>query len=50
MKVEKEERWKELREQVTAEQDAQKLAALIEDIKRLLEAKKERVKDDPPSE
>jgi hypothetical protein len=38
------ERWRELCEQATVEQDTQKLMALIAEINRLLEEKEQRLK------
>jgi hypothetical protein len=40
------ERWKELCEQASKEQDPKKLVALIEEINQLLDAKKHRLEDD----
>jgi len=43
------ERWKELCEQASVEQDPQKLVELIREINRLLAAKQDRLKDIPPT-
>jgi hypothetical protein len=45
---ESEEQWKDLCEQAANEQDAHKVAALIDDIKRLIAIKQDRLKGNPP--
>jgi hypothetical protein len=46
------ERWQELCEQAAVEQDSQKLAALVEEINKLLQEKQDRIdqlrKEKPP--
>jgi hypothetical protein len=44
------ERWKELCELASKEQDSKKLHELIAEINRLLEAKQQRLDSKPPSE
>jgi hypothetical protein len=44
------ERWMELCEQASTEQDPEKLLALVQEINRLLEAKQERLKKHQPPE
>jgi hypothetical protein len=43
------ERWKQLCEQAANEQDPKKLIALVQEINRLLEAKRKRLSPDSPS-
>jgi hypothetical protein len=42
------ERWKDLCEQASKEQDPKKLVKLIEEINQLLDAKKHRLENTPP--